>query len=858
MSTEQTDTFHRFSPQARAVLVASQRYAEAMHEGLGSEHMLLALTVTPDSAAYGLLRKIPVTLDQLRLVLRLESGKHESATRSKGMTTEAKAILERAALHAATLGAVVIEAEHLLWAMTSEKRCTAYHIIQQLGVEPKTVRKAVERFLHDAGIDRPILSGHEIEVLGIVGQSDDQAILFDPAHKEELARPHEEVGETEAAPTLLEEHTTDVTRAAGEHQLDPIIGRERELERIVHILGRKSKNNPVLIGDPGVGKTAIVEGLAQRLHAGTVPADLQGSRLLALDLGSVVAGTMYRGQFEDRLKRILGELAELDRVILFIDEIHTLIGAGGAEGTLDAANILKPLLAKGGLRVIGATTTAEYQKYIERDTALERRLQPILVPEPTPTETLGILKGLKHRYEEYHGVTMTDTLLRDAIELARRYVYDRRFPDKAIDLVDEAASMAKARRPIVRKKLDPREALLAELQTTVKEKEAELKAGNLTRAAFLRDQEVKLRLREQHLSKEPAPVRAVPVTEHDIREVISRWTGVPAERLARSDRLALLGIEKLFKTHIVGQDAALTALAEAIRRAKSGLKHPHRPVGSFLFIGPTGVGKTEVAKTLAREFFGDEAALVKLDMSEYMERHQVSRLLGAPPGYVGHDTSTSLLDTIRRRPYSVVLFDEIEKAHPDVFHLLLQILEDGVLTDGRGRQIHFHETIVILTSNLGSSHFGSQAAVGFSRDSRQETQAREAQARAALKARFQPELLARLDQIIYFQPLSRVALAEILHKELQRVAAQLAEEDVRLTVTPRLAEHLLAELMESGRGARDVRHLVLRTLATPLATYRLRWPHRSLLKADYLKQSLTITGQRPANHAPHSRRVRHP
>ncbi|MGI6103056.1 MAG: ATP-dependent Clp protease ATP-binding subunit [Patescibacteria group bacterium] len=831
---ELPESFGRFGAHARTVLLASQRYAEAMQEGLGSEHMLLALTVTPDSPAYSLLRKIPVTLDQLRLVLRLEGGKKK---RSTTMAAEAKTVLERAAFQAARLGSPTIDTEHLLWAMTVVEQCTAYRLIEQLGVEPGNVRKTLERHFAEHG-GRPGLAGHEIEILGVVGAAEHG--FGDP--REQRTEPEEHEHDEESGTPVLDEFTTDLTQLAEEGALDPLVGRSVELERLVHILGRKTKNNPVLVGEPGVGKTAIIEGLAARVIAGDVPHYLQGSRILSLELSALVAGTMYRGQFEDRIRRLITELKGEERTILFVDEIHTLIGAGGAEGTLDAANIVKPMLAKGSLRLIGATTTTEYQKYVERDAALERRLQPIIVSEPTLAETRAILAGIRPQYETFHGVKLPDEILDEAVRLADRHLHDRRFPDKAIDLIDEAAAALRATLPASqRTNRDELAELERELKVLTKQKEYELRAAHLERAAFLRDKENALKLelkqrREQ--SSVPTKRKAVPLTPAYLHAVMSRWTNVPVAQLKKDERERLLSLEATLRAKIIGQDRALVSLARAIRRAKSGVGHRTRPLGSFLLVGPTGVGKTETARVLAEEVFGSADALLKLDMSEFMERHQVSRLIGAPPGYVGHDDSSKLLEAVRRRPHQVLLFDEIEKAHPDVFNVLLQILEDGVLTDGKGRRIHFEHTLVLLTSNVGSELWQRAGSLGFSHASRAQA-AWDAQLLEKIRAQFRPELLGRLDEVITYAPLSPESLSAILTLELDKFRTRLIADGTTLTVSAAARAHLEAKLV-SMKDARAIRKLVEHEVGSVVGDAILQSPKRHTFCLEAQRGTLVV------------------
>ncbi|MBI4185581.1 ATP-dependent Clp protease ATP-binding subunit [Candidatus Berkelbacteria bacterium] len=844
MSDQVPSTFGKFSAGAKTVLLAAQRYAEAMQTALGSEHLLMAISVTPDTVAYELLRKVPVTPDQIRIALT-----HRSPGKAgkRGMTPEAKSIIERAAFQASILGAPAIATEFILWSLVSDAACTAYQLIAHVGVEPKSLRKSLERMVLEQQSREHGPS--EIEIFGILGPEylglpDGTGPLSDPEPDSELSHvhshdhdhPHPDQPQPSTRPTaepsepddtpLLDEFTLDLTALAADGKLDPLIGRADELERLTHILGRKRKNNPILIGEPGVGKTAIVEGLAQRLVAKQVPEYLQGMRIVSLELGQLVAGTMYRGQFEERLRRLVAELAASEDLILFVDEIHTLVGAGNAEGSLDAANILKPALAGGRIRVIGATTTAEYQQHLEKDTALERRFQPVMVSEPSLAETRAILAGLAPRYADYHGVTMSEELLSDVVTLADQYLHDRRFPDKAIDLLDEAAAARRSATPAAPPAKRPTR---LELERSIKEfrnqKDYELRQGNIERAAHLRNQEVSARLSLQRSTQsvERSATRKLALGSDNLRQVLSRWTGIPVTRLTAADRRSLLTLEARLTERVIGQTKPLTAIAAAIRRSRAGIGRGQRPIGAFLLVGPTGVGKTETARVLAEELFGTTRALLKLDMSEFMERHQVARLLGAPPGYVGYETVSPLLEEIRRRPHQVLLLDEIEKAHPDVMNLLLQILEDGVLTDSQGRTIHFEHTVVLMTSNLGGELWQQQGGLGF-RQAGTDTPWWSQPLHDTLRAHFRPELLGRLDGTLIYQPLGTTELRTIAHLRCHELVTQVATQGITLNLGPTVIDHLVTLSAESREGARALRRFVTTELATKVADATLRWP----------------------------------
>lgn len=865
MSSTPQPSFGKFSQAAKTVLLAAQRYAEATHTLLGSEHLLLAIAVTPDTPAYQLLRKVPITPDQLRLALSLLTSTDAASAgkrSSRGMQPEAKAVLERAAFQATVLGTPLIETEFILWSLVSASDSTAYQLVTQLGVEPKSVRKSLEHLFLEESSYRT--GPGEIEILGVIG-TDGHTLgtdlpILDPSehpahdHTHEHDHANEQPIEEQSETPILDEFTVDLTALAADQQMDPIIGRDQELERLQHILGRKTKNNPVLLGEPGVGKTAIVEGLAQRIAAKRVPEYLQGARVMSLELGNLIAGTMYRGQFEGRLRQLVSELLAQEDVILFIDEVHTVVGAGSAEGSLDAANILKPALAKGSIRIIGATTNAEYQKYIEKDAALERRLQPILVAEPTKAETRVILGGLAPSYAAFHGVKVTDELLDEVIELADRYIHGRQFPDKAIDLLDEAASARKSlKRTSSTPKRPTRLEFDRELRQLRSQKEYELRKGNFERAAYLRDQEAGLRLTQQRAATTQVATtqRLLALTSDDLRAVVSRWTGIPANRLTGSDRRSLLELVDRLKERVIGQDSAIEAIAAAIRRARSGVRRGPRPIGSFLLVGPTGVGKTETARALAEELFGDPKALLKLDMSEYGERHQVARLLGAPPGYVGHDNASPILEQIRRRPHQVILFDEIEKAHPDVFHILLQILEDGTLTDGKGRTIHLGETVILLTSNIGGELW-KQRGLGFQADTKSAWW--QGPLDEQLQSHFRPELLGRLDKVLTYLPLSTQHLTQILTQNIERLASDLGPSGVVVQVDRPVVDSLIARI-KPDEGARAIRHLVETELATRLSDALLRWPGTTTLDVTLSGATIAVRRSVSKSRTTHAPRV---
>ena len=619
----------------------------------------------------------------------------------------------------------------------------------------------------------------------------------------------------------LDKLARDMTQMARNQQLDPVVGRDAEIRRTIQILSRRTKNNPVLIGEPGVGKTAIAEGLAQEMVAGTVPAELANKRLMVLDMGSLVAGTKYRGEFENRLKKVIDEIQADGHVILFIDELHTLIGAGGAEGAIDASNILKPALARGELQTIGATTLDEYQKYIESDAALERRFATVQVDEPTPEESLAILKGLRPRYEAHHHVKITDEALEQAVKLSDRYISDRFLPDKAIDLMDEAAAMVRINAEEKKTRKPSLDEQIAELQSA---KEAAIEQQDFDRAADLREQELSLRAKQEQQADRVSERQAeqhyrLKVTGEDVAKVVAEWTGVPLTQLKRSESDRLINLEKVLHKRVIGQNEAVDAVAKAIRRARSGLKNPNRPIGSFMFLGPTGVGKTELAKALAEAMFGSEDNMIRIDMSEYMEKFSTSRLIGAAPGYVGYDEGGQLTEKVRQHPYSVVLLDEAEKAHPDVFNLLLQVLDDGYLTDSKGRRVDFRNTIIIMTSNLGATQLQDEKEVGFgARDMSQDYNAMAGAIRQQLKLHFRPEFLNRIDETIIFHSLNKQELHQIVKLMTNELRDRVAEQEISLKVTPAAVDLIAAVGYDPEYGARPLRRAIQDKIEDRLST----------------------------------------
>ena len=763
------------------IILAREEAGRFRHDFVGTEHILLGLIRDGEGIATAVLQRLGLKLETVKAeVERALAGFPKTLTFGEvPFTPQAKRVLELSIEEARQLGHNYIGTEHLLLGIMKEGQSIAAKILEGLGARLDEVRQ---------------------ETLALLGDQ------YYPRPKKRSQTP------------VLDEFARDLTQLARESKLDPVIGRESEIERVIQVLSRRTKNNPVLIGEPGVGKTAIVEGLAQKIVNHDVPDVLAGKRLLQLDLGALVAGTKYRGQFEERLKAVMKEIRQSENVILFLDELHTLIGAGAAEGAIDASNMLKPALSRGEIQTIGATTLDEYRKYIEKDGALERRFQPIIVRAPSVPEAIEIIKGLRHKYEAHHRVKITDLAIDSAVKLADRYITERQLPDKAIDVIDEAASrtrlMAMTPPPEIKE-------LEKEVERVVKEKDMFLEAQEFEKAASLREKEKHLRARDEELKREWDKVKGrqpATVGEDDIEYIVSRWTGIPLSKLEEKELAKLARMEEALHGRVIGQDPAVHAVAKAIRRSRAGLKDPKRPVGSFVFLGPTGVGKTELARTLAEFLFGDENALIRVDMSEYMEKFSVSRLLGAPPGYVGYEEGGFLSEKVRRRPYSVVLFDEIEKAHPDVFNLLLQVLDDGRLSDSLGHVVDFKNTILIMTSNLGTNLIGKRVSPGFLQDSKDDTYEKmKDRVMEELKRSFRPEFLNRIDEIIVFHSLETEHIKAIIELMVNRMNAQLAEKSIRLVLTPEAEEFLVTHGYDATYGARQLRRTIQRYIEDPLA-----------------------------------------
>jgi ATP-dependent Clp protease ATP-binding subunit ClpC len=789
--------FERFTERAKKVLTLAQEEAERSHHSyIGTEHLLLGLLREGDGLAAKVLANLGVEIGKVRQTIESVLGRNERIIIQQIIpTSRVKKVIEISFEEARRMGHNYVGTEHLLLGLLIEGEGIAAHVLEDLGANLEKVRAEIERLLHDSATEEA-----------------------EPAPKRPSKTP------------LLDQFGRDLTEMARKNQLDPVIGREMEIERVIQILSRRTKNNPALIGEPGVGKTAIAEGLAQQITLGNVPESLLNKRVLTLDMGALVAGTKYRGEFEERLKKILDEIRSTREVVLFIDELHTLVGAGAAEGAIDAANILKPALARGEIQCIGATTLNEYRKYIEKDAALERRFQPVFVDQPSLQETIDILNGVKPLYEKHHRVTISDPAVHAAATLSDRYVSDRALPDKAIDLIDEAAAR-------VRMKLTTTPSELKDMQKEIKalqaKKEDSIAKQDYETAASYRDQEKKMKDRyaaEESAWRDRLGEIVPDVGEEDIAHIVASWTGVPVARLVEEETARLLRMEAELHKRVIGQDEPIVAVSQAVRRGRAGLKDPRRPIGSFIFLGPTGIGKTELARALAEFLFDSEDALIRLDMSEFMERHTTARLVGSPPGYVGYDEGGQLTEAVRRRPYSVILLDEIEKAHPEVFNMLLQILEDGRLSDAKGKVVNFANTIVIMTSNLGIRDVNqAQTALGFqmaAADDEQDVDRRHKLMKdkidQELKRMFRPEFLNRIDAVVTFKPLTPEQVKQIAELMLSRVTKHLEEQDVHLEISGPAVDWLAREGFDKQFGARPLRRLITSRVEDPLSEELLK------------------------------------
>ena len=809
--------FGHFTEKAQRVMYYAQEEARAMrYPAVGTEHLLMGILREGDSVAARALLELGVTLEKVHeLISQVVTPGNTVIGNEIAITPRVKKVLQLAQEEAVRWGVNYIGTEHLLLGLLHEGEGLAAQVLQALDVHPDALRKQVMALLGGTGtMDANIAGGA----------------------KSTSAKNRD----------MLNEFGRNLNELVEQGKIDPVIGRDTEIERVIQVLCRRTKNNPALLGEPGVGKTAIAEGLAQRIVNGNVPELLRNKEVFTLDIGSMVAGARYRGDFEERLKKVMDEVKKDSNIILFIDEMHTLIGAGSAEGSLDAANILKPELARGDIQCIGATTLDEYRKHIEKDAALERRFQPITVNEPSEEDAIAILKGIRDKYEAHHSVEISDEAIEAAVKLSGRYISDRFLPDKAIDLIDEAASRVRLQTYTAPPDI---KALEEELERLSKEKEAAVISQEYEKAAMYRDREKETQAELNRLTEEwknGATAKAKVVTGEDIAQIVSKWTGVPVTKLQAEDTERLLHMEEILHQRVVGQDEAVKAVSRAVRRAQSGLKSPKRPIGSFLFLGPTGVGKTELARALAEVLFDDEDAVIRVDMSEYMEKHSVARMVGAPPGYVGHDEGGQLTEAVRRKPYSIVLLDEIEKAHPDVFNILLQVLDDGRLTDSQGRTVDFKNTVIIMTSNIGAGHI-KNSTVGFGtagngEENKAEYDKMKSRVMEALKAAFRPEFLNRVDETIVFHALEKEHIMQIVDLMMKDLHKRLAEQNITMEVTAEAKAKLVEDGYDPAYGARPLRRTIQRQVEDPLAEDLLRGRYQAgdVVKVDVTKDGVVL------------------
>lgn len=822
----------RFTQSAIKVLKLAQYEAKHLkHAHVGTEHILLGLLHEGTNVAAKALSSIGIDLYTVRQRVHELVEKEDFddlETEEIGYSPEAKTIMEYAVEQAQALGHDYIGTEHILLGIIYDTESIACEILVSLGADLDIIHDAILDLLNEDTLnDMPKLNVFK----------ENKAPKKDNNTKDNKQK-------NNSATPLLDKYGRDLNILAQKEKIDPVIGRNREIERVIQILSRRTKNNPILIGEPGVGKTAVTEGLAQRLINGNIPKVLASKRIISLNMASLVAGTKYRGDFEDRLKKIIDEIIENKNIILFIDEMHTLVGAGAAEGSMDAANILKPALSRGEIQVIGATTLKEYKKYIEKDSALERRFQTIMVNEPSAEDAISILKGIRNKYEEFHCAKITDEAIKAAVKISQRYITDRFLPDKAIDLMDEAAAKVRLKTVNIPTNISQLEQKIQDLK---KAKEKAIDNQDYELAATIRDQEIQIKeeLATAKTAWETQNNAQIAVTEEDIADVATLWTGIPVKRLVAKEADRLLHIEDIIHKRVVGQNEGVNAVAKAIRRARAGLKDPKRPIGSFLFLGPTGVGKTELARSLAEAIFGDESAMIRFDMSEYMEKHTVSRMLGAPPGYIGYDEGGLLTDAVRRKPYAVILLDEIEKAHPDIFNILLQVLDDGRLTDSQGRTVDFKNTVIIMTSNAGAFKLQPQKTntMGFAvNEDKQIKQNAKKIVMDEVKRQFKPEFLNRIDEIIIFEPLTDKELTQIVTLLLNDVQKRLAEMDIELIIKDEVKSYLLKHGTDTIYGARPLKRAVQRYLQDPLAEQLLQKNIKSMQKiiVDCVEDKLTF------------------
>lgn len=795
--------FKKFSENLKKTLIVAEKIAIEQKTSMGTDHQLTALCLTKENLASEILISSNIYADQIQSTSLL-FGKEKS---QNSISDNAKKAIEQAVHIASKYNHSLIDCEHLLLAILSNKEYNSYKIVKKINQKPEEITEQIEVIFNNAKEkndqaqpQEPIFGGFfdEIPEEPMIGPMRPGIISRVESKKE----------------SFLEMFTTNLTALAAQNKLDPVVGRNTETERMIQILSRRTKNNPILVGEPGVGKTAIVEGLAQRISNGKIPNNLLGHEILSLDMGALIAGTMYRGQFESRVKRIIAEIKKKSNIILFIDEIHTVIGAGSTEGSIDAANLLKPMLARGELRLIGSTTFDEYKKHIEKDTAFERRLQPIKINEPTEEETIAILNGIKTNYEKHHKVRYLPQAIEAAVMFSKRYINDRFLPDKAIDLLDEVAASTQ----VVSTNAIKLAELKKDLRDILKQKDELILTEKYKEAVLLREREIAIEKQIDTLQATNNKTVRI-IDEEDIAKLVSLWTGIPVSGLSIEEKKKYLDLEKNIKKSIIGQNEAVNSIVKAIKRARVGISNPNRPAGSFIFLGPTGVGKSELAKVIAREILGSEKSLIKIDMSEFMERHNVSRLIGAPAGYIGYEEGGKLTETVRKNPYSVILLDEIEKANPEVFNILLQVMEDGELTDAKGRKIDFKNAIIIMTSNLGTESMLKNALIGFTnkKDDRLEYEKIRKDAEEAIEKHFKPEFLNRVDKIIVFKPLDKDAIKKISELELRKLKKRLGEQKIKLSFSSQVVSFITNKGYDPKFGARPIRKIISDFIETPLS-----------------------------------------
>lgn len=805
--------FSKFSSNLQQALLMSERISREQNSKTDTDHQLLALILQKGTLANDILSMFDISIDRAQLVSSLVSHQDDN---QNGVNDSAKQAIQLAVQLAMKYKHHQVDCEHLLSALISNKKFNSFHLIERMGIKPKEIKRQLDAVFSQSDkpnfeVSPPNLQFNISDDLGM-----DEADPMDAYH--DMTGP---AVKTRKNNNILREFTINISELAKAKKIDPVIGRDQEIERMIQTLIRRKKNNPVLIGEPGVGKTAIVEGLAVRINSGNVPPIMANKEILSLDLPALLAGTMYRGQFEIRIKKLFDEIIRKPNIVLFIDELHTVIGAGSAEGSLDAANILKPKLARGEIRVIGATTLDEYKKYIEKDAAFERRFQPITIKEPSIEQTIEILKGIAHQYETHHGVIYTEDALNAAARLSSRYIQDRFLPDKAIDLIDEAAAAIK----LISKDSNKLYPLQKDYEKTIIDKDEAVSNEQYEKATFLRQKELSLKNKISGIEQHKLSKTKLVISEHEIAVVVSKWTGIPLTSLKTSERKRFINLEKKLSKYIVGQDEAISTIATAIRRSRVGISDPRRPIGSFIFLGPTGVGKTELVKVLAQEVFGSNRSLIKIDMSEFMEKHNLSRLVGAPAGYIGYDEGGQLTERVRRNPYSVILFDEIEKAHPEVFNILLQILEDGELSDAKGRRVDFRNTMIVMTSNLGTDFLNSQATIGFSSKNNLHAvdyEKMSEQVRDSVEKHFRPEFLNRLDQIVIFKPLNQSAISKIAAIEINKLIRRMNDTKIIVEITPLAIAWIAEKGFKPELGARPMRKVITDHIENPLSEMILR------------------------------------